>query len=105
MEFRVLGPLEVIQDGRAVPVRGSRRRLLLATLLVHRNLVVTVDRLVDVLFADDPPDRAVSTRAELRVPAPARSGRQRGSVATPDPVATCWSSTPTTSTPSGSSSG
>ncbi len=61
MEFRVLGPLEVIRDGRAVPVRGSRRRLLLATLLVHRNLVVTVDRLVDVLFADDPPDRAVST--------------------------------------------
>ena len=61
MEFRVLGPLEVIHDGRAVPVRGSRRRLLLATLLVHRNLVVSVDRLVDVLFADDPPDRAVST--------------------------------------------
>ena len=61
MEFRVLGPLEVVHDGHAVPVRGSRRRLLLATLLVHRNLVVTVDRLVDVLFADDPPGRAVST--------------------------------------------
>ena len=61
MEFRVLGPLEVVQDGHAVPVRGSRRRLLLATLLVHRNLVVTVDRLVDVLFGDDPPARAVST--------------------------------------------
>ena len=61
MEFRVLGPLEVVHDGHAVPVPGSRRRLLLATLLVHRNLVVTVDRLIDVLFADDPPARAVST--------------------------------------------
>ena len=61
MEFRVLGPLEVTRDGRGVAVRGSRRRLLLATLLVHRNLVVTVDRLVDVLFGDDPPARAIST--------------------------------------------
>ena len=61
MQFRVLGPLEVVRDGLDVPVRGARRRLLLATLLVHRNIVVTNDRLVDVLFGDDPPDRAVST--------------------------------------------
>ncbi|MGD9703296.1 MAG: BTAD domain-containing putative transcriptional regulator [Acidimicrobiia bacterium] len=61
MEFRVLGPLEVVRDGRGVPVRGSRRRLLLATLLVHRNHVVSVDRLVEVLFGDDPPARGIGT--------------------------------------------
>ena len=61
MEFRVLGPLEVVRDGVDVPVRGSQRRLLLATLLVHRNIVVSNDRLVDVLYGDDPPARAIST--------------------------------------------
>ena len=61
MEFLVLGPLEVVSDHQAVAVRGSRRRLLLATLLLHRNVVVSVDHLVDVLFGDDPPSSASGT--------------------------------------------
>jgi predicted ATPase/DNA-binding SARP family transcriptional activator len=61
MEFHVLGSLEVRADGHPVEVRGARRRLLLATLILHRNAVVSVDQLVDVLFGTDPPDRAVGT--------------------------------------------
>jgi predicted ATPase/DNA-binding SARP family transcriptional activator len=61
MEFRVLGPLEVVQDGRPLQVKGRQRRLLLATLLLHRNEVVSVAHLVDVLFGDDPPDRGAGT--------------------------------------------
>jgi len=61
MEFRVLGTLEVAVGGRPVAVRGARRRLLLATLLLHRNVVVSRDQLVDALFGDDPPASAIGT--------------------------------------------
>lgn len=61
MEFRILGPMELVRDGAKVAVSGPRRRLLLATLVVHHNTLVPVDRLVDVLFGDRPPERAVGT--------------------------------------------
>lgn len=62
MEIRVLGPLEVISgDGTPCAVRGARRRLLLATLVLHRNATCGIDQLVDVLFGQDPPERAAGT--------------------------------------------
>ncbi len=62
MEVRVLGPLEVVSaDGARRAVRGPRRRLLLATLVLHRNAVIGIEQLIDVLFGDDPPARAAGT--------------------------------------------
>lgn len=62
MKIRVLGPLEISSDdGDPCDVRGARRRLLLATLILHRNESCGADRLVDVLFGEDPPARAVGT--------------------------------------------
>ncbi len=62
MQFRVLGPLDVASsDGVPLGVRGSRRRLLFATLVLHRNAVCAIEHLIDVLFGDDPPARAVGT--------------------------------------------
>ena len=61
MEFKVLGPLEVVREDGPVEVRGARRRLLLATLMLHRNVVVGLDELIDVMFGQDPPDRAAGT--------------------------------------------
>ena len=58
MEFRLLGPLEVAEDGRPVSLGGSRARALLALLLLHRNEVVTVDRIVDELWVERPPKTA-----------------------------------------------
>ena len=58
MEFRLLGPLEVADDGRPVSLGGARPRALLALLLLHRNEVVTVDRIVDELWAGQPPKTA-----------------------------------------------
>ena len=56
MEFRLLGPLEVVgDDGAPVDIPGTRLRLLLAVLLVHANEVVPVDRLADALWGDSPP--------------------------------------------------
>ena len=58
MEFRILGPLEVISDGRSVDLGGAKQRALLAVLLLHPNEVVSQDRLIDALWEDSPPDTA-----------------------------------------------
>jgi DNA-binding SARP family transcriptional activator len=56
MEFRVLGPLEVVDDGgRPIPLGGARQRALLAALLLHANETVARDRLMDELWGDQPP--------------------------------------------------
>jgi DNA-binding SARP family transcriptional activator len=55
MEFRVLGPLEVIDNGRPLPLGGAKQRSLLAILLLHANRVVPRDRLIDELWPDRPP--------------------------------------------------
>src|SRR4051794_20641315 len=58
MEFRVLGPLEVVRDGVPVTVGGPRPRALLATLLVHHDAVVPTDRLVTAVWPGGPPPGA-----------------------------------------------
>ncbi|WP_238007326.1 BTAD domain-containing putative transcriptional regulator [Dactylosporangium sp. AC04546] len=59
MQFGVLGPLAVTTDaGEPVVVPGTKVRMLLADLLVHRNQVVSADRLIDDLWGDDPPANA-----------------------------------------------
>jgi DNA-binding SARP family transcriptional activator len=59
VDFRLLGPLEVMDGGRHVVVGGGRRRALLALLLLHRNEVVSADRLIDELWDGRPPVTAV----------------------------------------------
>lgn len=62
MDVRVLGPLEMTSSGgAALRVRGARRRLLAATLVLHRNALCATEHLVDVLFGEDPPVRAAGT--------------------------------------------
>jgi DNA-binding SARP family transcriptional activator len=58
MDFRLLGPLEVDAEGLPVSLGGARARALLALLLVHRNEVVPLDRIVDELWAEPPPKTA-----------------------------------------------
>src|SRR6266480_866072 len=58
MEFRVLGPLEVHADGRVLDLGSGRQRRILAALLLQPNRVVTLSRLVDVAWDDDPPATA-----------------------------------------------
>jgi DNA-binding SARP family transcriptional activator len=52
VEFRILGPLDIRHEGRAVELRGAKQRALLAVLLLHANEVVSIDRLVDELWGD-----------------------------------------------------
>jgi DNA-binding SARP family transcriptional activator/streptogramin lyase len=58
MEFRILGPLEVLHDGHQVPLGGSKQRALLASLLLRANEVVSRDRLTDELWGASPPETA-----------------------------------------------
>ena len=58
MEFRVLGPLEVVEDGRALGLGSGRQLALVAVLLLHANEAVSVDRIVDELWGEAPPPTA-----------------------------------------------
>jgi predicted ATPase/DNA-binding SARP family transcriptional activator len=58
VEFRVLGPLEVWDDGRRLELRADKQRRLLGVLLAHANEVVSVERLVDELWDGRPPATA-----------------------------------------------
>ena len=59
MEFRVLGPLEVVDEGRPIDLGAPRQRALLAFLLLHANEVVSTDRLVEALWPGGIPRTAV----------------------------------------------
>ena len=55
--FRILGPLEVELNGRAVPL-GRRERALLAVLLLNAGDVVPVESLIDGVWGQVPPGSA-----------------------------------------------
>src|SRR6476469_10056480 len=60
VEYRILGPVEVVERGRVVPLGGSRQRALLALLLTRANEVVSADRLIDELWPAEPPQNAAN---------------------------------------------
>jgi YVTN family beta-propeller protein len=61
IQFRILGPLEVVELGRTVPLGGAKQRAVLAVLLLHRREVVSTDRLIDDLWGERPPATALKT--------------------------------------------
>jgi DNA-binding SARP family transcriptional activator len=58
MDFRILGPLEVLLDGQPLDLGGQKQRALLALLLLEANRVVSSDRLIEALWEDDRPETA-----------------------------------------------
>jgi predicted ATPase/DNA-binding SARP family transcriptional activator/class 3 adenylate cyclase len=61
MEFRILGSLEVVGSAGPVDLRGTKRRGLLACLVVHAGRPMSTDRLVEELWGDSGSDGAVRT--------------------------------------------
>ncbi|MGI5503590.1 AfsR/SARP family transcriptional regulator [Lentzea sp. CA-135723] len=61
VEFRVLGPLQVLLDGEPLLVRAGRQRALLVSLLLRAGTSVTVDELAVNVWGEDPPARARAT--------------------------------------------
>ncbi|MCG5217809.1 BTAD domain-containing putative transcriptional regulator [Streptosporangium soli] len=64
MEFRILGPLEAVVDGRPVGLGGVRPRLLLATLLLSPGRRVPLDGLIESVWGAEPPG---SARTQLSI--------------------------------------
>src|SRR5579859_4117068 len=56
MDFRILGPLEVLADGQPLRLGGAKQRALLVALLVQLNRVVTAERLIELVWGDEPPE-------------------------------------------------
>jgi predicted ATPase/DNA-binding SARP family transcriptional activator len=61
VEFRVLGPLEVVAAGQPLDLGTPRQRTLLGLLLIHPGVVVSYDRLLEELWDGDPPATARHT--------------------------------------------
>lgn len=65
MEFRILGPLEVWNEGCQVAIPGERQRAVLALLLLHANEVVSIDRFIDELWEEPPASGAKALRVRI----------------------------------------
>src|SRR5262245_60313326 len=58
MEFRILGPLEVVDDAGVVEIPPGKPRALLALLVLEAGRVVSAERLIDELWGERPPATA-----------------------------------------------
>ncbi len=61
VDFAILGPLEVRADGEPIALGGPKQRALLAALLLDAGRVVSLDRLVEMLWSGEPPATAVAS--------------------------------------------
>jgi DNA-binding SARP family transcriptional activator len=59
--FTVLGPVRAWRGGTELPLGGPQQRALLAVLLLNRGRAMPMEALVDALWGDEPPSRAVGT--------------------------------------------
>jgi DNA-binding SARP family transcriptional activator/tetratricopeptide (TPR) repeat protein len=58
VQVQLLGPVRMVRDGSPVGVGTRKQRFVLAVLALHANHLVTVDRLIDLLWPDRPPATA-----------------------------------------------
>src|SRR2546429_3168511 len=93
LQFKVLGPLEVLHDGQVCTPTPPKVRQVLALLLLRANQVVGIDALIEEVWGEDPPLSAVGTMQtyihqlrKLFDPRQARAGG-RARVGSPPPPA------------------
>lgn len=65
MQVRLLGPIEVAVAGTVVEVASAKQRALLAALALTPGATVSTDRLLGLLWGDDPPESARTTLRSL----------------------------------------
>ena len=90
IRVRVLGPLEVTVDGVLASVGGPRQRCVLARLIAGHGQVVSADRLIEDLYADEAPARALAAVQSYvshlrRALEPGRAAWDRAGVLTASP--------------------
>jgi len=88
MEYRVLGPVEVLADGRPVAIGGPKPRSLLVLLLLNAGRVVPTSQVIEALWGGRPPmsgaTRVQGVVSQLRASF-ARAGVTGGPIATRPP--------------------
>ena len=57
-EIKVLGRVDLLIDGQAVPLGGSKQRAVLAMLALRPNRTLSADELIDGLWGERPPASA-----------------------------------------------
>jgi DNA-binding SARP family transcriptional activator len=60
-EFRILGPLEVVDENGSLALAAQKQRALLGLLLIHAGEVLSTDRIVDALWGETPPRTATTS--------------------------------------------
>jgi WD40 repeat protein/DNA-binding SARP family transcriptional activator len=56
MDFRLLGPIEVVDGGSLLPLGGPKPRTLVAHLVLELGQRVPAERLIDAVWGDEPPE-------------------------------------------------
>jgi hypothetical protein len=67
MDFRILGALEVSAHGAVAELGPPKQRALLAILLLHAGEIVPIDRLIDLLWGENPPRTSRSLDPDLHL--------------------------------------
>ena len=68
MQFRVLGPVEVVGEGRRLAVGGLKQRTVLAVLIANAGVPVSIDRLIEGTWGEDAPEgRGILSRPISRI--------------------------------------
>src|SRR2546429_1910272 len=85
LQFKVLGPLEVLHDGQVCTPTPPKVRQVLALLLLRANQGGGIDALIEEVWGEDPPLSAVGTMQtyihqlrKLFDPRQARAGGREG---------------------------
>jgi class 3 adenylate cyclase/DNA-binding SARP family transcriptional activator len=60
VQYRLLGPVEALVDGRAVELGGPRQRGVLVVLLTQAGSLVPASRIIDAVWGDEPPASAAN---------------------------------------------
>jgi DNA-binding SARP family transcriptional activator len=55
VKFNILGPLEIVVGSERLELGGTRQQIVIATLLLNANRVVTMDRLLEAIYGEDLP--------------------------------------------------
>jgi DNA-binding SARP family transcriptional activator len=61
VDFRILGPIEVVDGEAGLPLGGRNQRALLAALLLNAGEVVPTDRIIEALWGEQPPRTALTS--------------------------------------------
>jgi DNA-binding SARP family transcriptional activator len=64
VEFRILGPIEIMAGAERIDVGGTRQQIVIATLQLAANQVVPVDRLLEAIYGEDLPP---TSRSQVQI--------------------------------------